>query len=63
MLGLFLAALAVFFLMEPVVAGATLGIGFIEPYGLAALRGDLVGFFGAAAFSCFWAPVAEIPNI
>ena len=48
LLGLFLTALALFFLMEPVVAGATLGIGWIEPYGLATLRGDFVGFFGVA---------------
>lgn len=62
LLGLFLAALAAFFLMEPVVAGATLGIGFIEPYGLAALRGDFAGFFGAAGILILYASYRSDPR-
>ena len=45
--GLFLIALAIFFLMEPIVGAATLGVGAIEPYGVAALRGDFAGFFAS----------------
>jgi hypothetical protein len=62
LLGLFLVALAVFFLLEPVVAGATLGIGFIEPYGLAALRGDFTGCFGAAGILCLYGAYRRDPN-
>jgi hypothetical protein len=62
LIGLFLVVLAVFFLMEPVVAAATLGIGFIEPYGLAALRGDFTGFFGAAGILCVYAAYRRDPK-
>ena len=60
--GLFLVALAIFFLMQPVVAGATLGIGFIEPYGLAALCGDFTGFFGAAGILILYASYCGDPR-
>ena len=60
--GLFLVALAVSFLMEPNVAAATLGVGAIEPYGIAALRGDFAGFFGAAGVLTLYASYRSDPR-
>jgi hypothetical protein len=60
--GLFLVTLAVFFLKEPNVAAATLGVGAIEPYGVAALRGDFAGFFGAAGILTLYASYRSDPR-
>jgi hypothetical protein len=60
--GLFLVALGVFFLKEPNVAAATLGVGAIQPYGVAALRGDFAGFFGAAGILILYAYYRSEPR-
>ena len=45
--GILFIVLAVGFLLDPVQAASKLGVGPLAPLGLATLRGDFVGFFGA----------------
>jgi hypothetical protein len=45
--GILFIVLAFGFVLDPVQAAAKLGVGPLGPLGLATLRGDFVGFFGA----------------
>jgi hypothetical protein len=45
--GLLFLGLAIGFLLDPVRAASNLGVGALAPLGLATLRGDFLGFFGA----------------
>lgn len=45
--GLLFIVLAAGFLLDPAQAAAKLGVGPLAPLGLATLRGDFLGFFGA----------------
>ena len=45
--GILFIVLAAGFLLDPVQAASKLGVGPLAPLGLATLRGDFVGFFGA----------------
>src|SRR5262249_43349901 len=45
--GLLFIGLAIGFLIDPARAASNLGVGALTPVGLATLRGDFLGFFGA----------------
>src|SRR5690242_9346391 len=45
--GLLFLGLAIGFLLDPARAASNLGVGALAPLGLATLRGDFLGFFGA----------------